>query len=360
MNKNQSVIPLGREAFNWLQAGGSPTQCGPLKSLSYRWNSYWFERHLAMQRRLNPVTSSSLADPVFVLGLWRAGTTFLHDLMNTIPGLISPTTRECMNSASFRLVPATSSASINRPMDDRVIHTNSPQEDEFALLALGVPSVYRCFIDPRRMEEMSYALDLDFWTADQPNGWSKQWQEFLFWVTQSHGMTAEDRLLLKSPNHTFRIRAIHEIFPKSSYVLIVRCPQEIYFSNQKMWTAMFQQYSLWNWDLHQLDEFLIKSFKYYIKCLNYMKSNFTHDQLVVIDLMQLAADPYEQLKKITKQLDLGLFEPKDSPLRHQLNNNTEHKINKYTERSIPENLKDVLKTLHKSQQAMLSIYNGLA
>ncbi|OFZ97441.1 MAG: hypothetical protein A3H35_11845 [Betaproteobacteria bacterium RIFCSPLOWO2_02_FULL_62_17] len=41
------------------------------------------------------------------------------------------------------------------------------------------------------------------------------------------------RLLLKSPNHTFRIRALIEAFPGAAYVWAVRDPRQVFFSNRR-------------------------------------------------------------------------------------------------------------------------------
>jgi hypothetical protein len=45
-------------------------------------------------------------------------------------------------------------------MDEGYIGTYSPQEDEFAALLLGEPSLYRAFIDPRRIDELTEMLEV--------------------------------------------------------------------------------------------------------------------------------------------------------------------------------------------------------
>jgi hypothetical protein len=107
-----------------------------------RWQSYWFEHNLGLQRRLPPVGHMS-SDPVFIMGLWRSGTTYLHNLLSACPGLLAPRMWQCQSPASFRLrSPPARGPSAPRLMDLMKIDNLSPQEDEFALLALGVPTVY--------------------------------------------------------------------------------------------------------------------------------------------------------------------------------------------------------------------------
>ena len=149
------VLPLGRDALAWVQQGGRPTRAGWSRKLLLQWQSFWFERNLTLQNQL-PAALPLHRDPLFILGLWRSGTTYLHDLLGACPGMDYPATWQCMSPASFRLqAPPDKGKEFQRPMDGMTIDNLSPQEDEFALLALGVPSVYRGFFDPRRCRNLS-------------------------------------------------------------------------------------------------------------------------------------------------------------------------------------------------------------
>ncbi len=86
--------------------------------------------------------------PVFIIGHWRSGTTYLHELMCLDERFVSPTTYQCfaphhclltewwMNALGSWLVPK------QRPMDNMAAGWDRPQEDEFALLTLGAPTPY--------------------------------------------------------------------------------------------------------------------------------------------------------------------------------------------------------------------------
>src|SRR4029078_9519508 len=185
-----------------------------------------------------------------------SGTTLLHGLLGTLGTVLYPATWQCMNASAFRLRrPPQSGRTVRRPMDDVSVDAFSPQEDEFALLALGVPSVYRGFFDPRRLDELAQWLEPDAWTADRPAGWLERWLEFLAGVS-GVAARAPSRLLLKSPNHVFRIRALQKAFPNAAYISLVRDATVIFASNREMWTAMFERYALWHWEQRRLDLFL--------------------------------------------------------------------------------------------------------
>lgn len=298
-----TLFPVGSETFAWLRQGGRMDSVDWRIALQMRWQSFWFERNLSLQRRLEPNAWQG-DDPVFIMGLWRSGTTFMHELLGTCPDVIWPTTWQCMNPSSLSMQsPPKESKSVARPMDDFTVNTFSPQEDEFALLSLGVPSVYRGFIDPGRLNEVSQYLDPEFW-CDRSDGWIEIWREFLGGV--SHGKSG--RLLLKSPNHTFRIRALSQEFRRASYIWLVRDPAETLFSNRKMWAAMFKRYALWSWSESELDDFIGKAFQHAAESLEYATAFLERDQLVVVDFERFKKAPIETIETLFRRLDLGSWD----------------------------------------------------
>jgi len=320
-----TVLPLGRTAWAWIKQGGKPTRTSSALRLSYAWQSFWFDRNLALQQRLPPA-SPLKTDPVFILGLWRSGTTYLHDLLSACPGMLSPATWQCMGPAVFRLhSPPAGGKSVQRPMDSFTIGALSPQEDEFALLSLGVPSVYRGFFDPRRLLELTHWLNPDAWGSEQPEGWMDTWRQFLTGVTDGK----LGRLVLKSPSHTFRIRALTEAFPQAAYIWIVRDPAETFFSNRKMWLAMFERYALWNWDAAVLDEFLCGAFESAAECLVRAVGLLPKERLVVADFGQLTDKTLDTLESINRRLLLGEWNNMQAPIRRNVTAKADYRLDTY-------------------------------
>jgi hypothetical protein len=268
------------------------------------WQTFWFERALALQRRL-PAPVALGADPIFIMGLWRSGTTLLHGLLGALGTVHYPATWQCMNASAFRLRrPPQSGKTARRPMDDVSVDAFSPQEDEFALLTLGVPSVYRGFFDPRRLDELAQWLEPEAWTADRPAGWLERWLEFLAGVS-GNAAPAPGRLLLKSPNHVFRIRALQQAFPNAAYIWLVRDPTDIFVSNRRMWTAMFERYALWHWEQRRLDHFLKRAFECATRCITEAVRDIPADRLVVVEFNHLTASPQDVARHIGRRLGIG-------------------------------------------------------
>jgi len=302
MTDRPTLFPMGGKAFSWLREGGTMAQIDWRLSLQMRWQSFWFDRNVSLQRKIGTGAWQG-DDPIFIMGLWRSGTTFMHELLSAYPGFIWPATWQCMNPSFAMQSPPRASASVARPMDDFMVNTFSPQEDEFALLAMGVPSVYRGFFDPGRLNEVSQFLDPGFWCG-RSDGWTDTWREFLGGVYSGR----EGRLLLKSPNHTFRIRALVEEFPNASYIWLVRDPAETLFSNRKMWLAMFRRYALRNLDESDFEEFLGKAFQYAAESLQFATAVLGRGQLVVVDFARFKCAPFEAIEEVCTRLHFGEWE----------------------------------------------------
>ena len=92
--------------------------------------------------------------PIFILGHWRSGTTLLHELLVLDERHTCPNTYACYTPRHFLvsrylvpwwlkfLMPS------RRPMDNMKVGWDRPQEDEFALCNMGIPSPYMVFAFP--------------------------------------------------------------------------------------------------------------------------------------------------------------------------------------------------------------------
>jgi hypothetical protein len=197
-----------------------------------------------MQQRLfgAQLDAAALPDPVFIIGHWRSGTTLLHELMALDEGLLTPTTHQCFNPHSFLLSGASKSgATMVRPTGDRTVSSDSPQEEEFALLCLGCRSPYEAFIFPRAVHHLSELSDPQEFAQSERENWERRLARFLRAVTLAGG---ERRLLLKSPTNTFRIATLRRLFPEAAFVQIVREPAPVIVSTIDLWNRMWERYAL--------------------------------------------------------------------------------------------------------------------
>ncbi|HEV2442747.1 MAG TPA: sulfotransferase [Steroidobacteraceae bacterium] len=277
-----------RALAEWIRQGGTPARAPFGYSLRSSWHALWFELNWRTQLERMP-PGGPPADPVFIVGLWRSGTTMLHELVNACGGWVTPRTWQCFHpSTCFLTGPPARAAAAKRPMDQGLIATQGPQEDEFALLLLGEPSIYRGLIDPRRLLECGRAA----WSSD--GGGLERWKEFIRGVSATGGM----RLLLKSPGHTFRIPTLRKLFPGARFIWIGRHPGEVLASNVRMWTAMMSVYALWSRPDDLLQRFLRDAMRACGGVLERCIAEMTREQMMWVDFEALQTDPERVLRQI--------------------------------------------------------------
>jgi hypothetical protein len=248
-------LALTPPLLDWLAE--DPSWSGQPRSwrAAQRWRAFWSGLNARQSEALgdHPL---QIEDPIFIVGPWRSGTTVMHELLTAATGCATPLTWQCMNAPAFRLAarpPA--DVAIARPMDGLSIGALSPQEDEFALLSLGVDSAYRGFLMPHRLPALHHTLDPQHWLANP--AWLKPWEAFLAGVLRT--APEPQPLILKSPNHSFRLPALLKRFPRARVVWMAREPGEVFNSNRKMWQSMFAAHGLTAALPQLLDEFLIEA-----------------------------------------------------------------------------------------------------
>jgi hypothetical protein len=182
----------------------------------------------------------------------------MHELLAAATGCATPRTWQCMDPCAFALQRREpSTVAVARPMDGLEIRADSPQEDEFALLALGVDSAYRAFWMPHRLAQLQPTLDPAYWLANPQ--WRAPWETFLRGVLAASPNRDTQPLMLKSPNHTYRLTSIVQRFPATRVVWLLRDPAEVFHSNRKMWTQMFALHGLGPAPAGMLDAFLVRA-----------------------------------------------------------------------------------------------------
>lgn len=290
------MLQLTRPVLQWLQEDDS-WQRLPLRTrATMAWSSAWAS--------LNQRISYALADkgdqlsntlspqaPVLILGPWRSGSTAMHELLAAASGMPTPQTWQCMNASAFSLSRAPdANLHVARPMDGMTITSRSPQEDEFALLTLGVASSYRAFLMPHRIMELTCTLEPSYWLSHSE--WITTWLGFLRAVEQRSTQNSRLPLLLKSPNHTFRLQAILNALPGSKIVWMVRAPEDVFLSNRKMWSTMSKQYGLTEQQgTDTLDRFLALALERTADALAWALDNVPSGQIAIVDQAELAAAP---------------------------------------------------------------------
>jgi len=297
MNACPALLAGAPGLCDWVLDGGRAERAPSAWRWRLRWHARW-SRVLQAQQRQRGGAARPQQTPLFVLGLWRSGTTLLHERLSALPGLQSPLTWQCFNPASFLLTgaPTGPARAVQRPMDDGEVRPDSAQEDEFALLLQGAPSLYRGFIDPRRLGELATTMFAPMAPGRPPIGdaWADDWLRFLAGVERQGG---GHRVVLKSPNHTLRWPALANLFPQAPRIWI-GCPlEQVWHSNLRMWRAMFDTYALWTCPPGVLEAFLQRCIAQYLAALEQALAE-TGPPPLWVDFEDLFAQPLPLLRAL--------------------------------------------------------------
>jgi hypothetical protein len=316
---NAPTLKLTRPLLQWLKADPAWRDL----SLSLRawlcWQANLGSLNHSMARRILAATprpdGASIAPygeavqqeiiaPIFVIGPWRSGTTAMHEALASSADVITPRQWQCMAATTFTHFRPPGKLAARRPMDGLWIHPQAPQEDEFALMTLGVESLYRAFWMPHRLAELGPLLEQEHWLGDRT--WISTWLEFLRGVrmTESSG---DRKLLLKSPNHTFRLRAILEALPDARFIWMARDARSLAASNFKMWHQMFALHGLTAPRPSALPEFLDHVWNGSAQALEHLRRSLPRDRWVVIDQRELQRDAPGVISAVCQQF--GLIQP---------------------------------------------------
>ncbi len=261
-----------------------------------RYASYWFEKLDKMQP---PAVSPDQPLPhpknlAFLMGFWRSGTTLLHNWVASAAHARTPLSWQCFNPATHMLRDkGTNAQSLRRPMDDGETGPLAPQEDEFALLLLGEPSLYRIFLDAANCEHICEQ------TIACSDTSLPRWKRFLL---QLQGEQRET-LLLKSPNHIFRIPMLDREFPDAPMVWVGRDFDQVLRSNWEMWASVSELNSPIPLEPRQIDALLWKLSGVYLDTLR-GQLNVSRRKHLWIDFDHLCTNPKAQAERVASFMDL--------------------------------------------------------
>lgn len=283
--------------------------------------------------------------PVFILGHWRSGTTLLHEMLVTDPRFACPTTYQCFAPSHFIL----SEAMIvrfgsfllpeKRPMDNMAAGWQLPQEDEFALMNLGVPTPYLRIAFPRTQSEDLEYLSMTGLSEQELAHWRNKFLWFIRALTYHHG---GKQLVLKSPPHTGRIAELAALFPEAKFIHLTRDPRKLFQSTMRLWQSLEDVQAL------QRSRSQAEMADYVTECLNRMYAQFEagrqrldSQRIVDVRYEDLVAEPVSTLCQLYQQLDLGDFSEVEPLLQQRQASHDEYRPNQH--RIDPELERDILR-----------------
>ena len=280
--------------------------------------------------------------PTFILGHWRTGTTLLHELLSLDDRYATPTNYECFaphhHLLTSGVIPWVLKMPSRRPMDNIEMGWHAPQEDEFALCTLGLPSPYRRIAFPNRPARHFDYLNMDGVPPRELSTWKIGLMKFV----KSLNYRADRPLILKSPPHTGRVKTLLELFPNARFVHLSRNPYDFIPSTVHLWRALDDSNGLQRPNNEaSLQDYVFECFRRMYGGYDRDRSLIPEGNLIEIRYEDLTANPIETLKTVYQRLSLGEFDPVAEKVIAFLSRKNNYKRNQHT---ITAELRDLIST----------------
>jgi hypothetical protein len=251
-------------------------------------------------------------DPIFIIGHWRSGTTYLHDFLcqDDRYGYVSTFQTffpdMCVVADNYKekikdILPD------KRPMDDVEMHIDNPFEEEFGMSFLYPYSFYHCWAFPEKMRVYFDKYLLYKKQKKIRKKWKKIYNNYL---KKIYYLNNQKQLFIKNPLNTARIPLLLELFPEAKFVYIDRNREHVLNSMLNVYIKLNEEFGF-----QEINENEIKSnTEYFYDNLiarykndkKYIKKN----NLVEITFENFIKNPVKETKMVYEKLKLLPFEEK--------------------------------------------------
>jgi hypothetical protein len=272
-------------------------------------------------------------DPIFIVGHWRTGSTYLHKLMSLDPSLAAPSLYQTSLPEGFVTARPYYAPIMKRligkfrPFDNMKAGIDEPQECEFALFRMCSESPLKKLMFPASDKYFLLHPDLSFFPEpSKALRWERSLDDFytkLSWFNQK-------QLVLKNPFHSMRIAYLNKKFPQARFIHIYRDPMEVIPSTIRMWTVVGKQNSMNNrWKPPQISE--VTSF--YCRMMQEIKSQLAEipdSRKTEISYDELVSAPVATLQKAYQSINMDFLPEFEQQLASFLEENRDYEKNNYT------------------------------
>ncbi|MBN2156674.1 MAG: sulfotransferase [Candidatus Lokiarchaeota archaeon] len=250
-------------------------------------------------------------DPIFIIGYYRTGTTYLHLLfakdrrlsyMSNLEGYaplfylsFEKLTRQLMEKS----LPPT------RPMDNVPLHLDEPIEEEYAVGAISKYSFYNALIFPRKFDYYSKYLSLDDCKPKDVEKWKKVYHQALQKVTfKNQGK----QLVLKNPPNGFKIEHLIKMYPNAKFIFTYRDPYILWLSMYKFYLKTMEIFALQKWDYEKIKNGYVRNFNTMLKKIEDTKHLIPPENYVEIKYEDFVQNPIPFMKELYNKFDLVGYE----------------------------------------------------
>lgn len=288
--------------------------------------------------------------PVFIIGHWRSGTTYLHNLLSKDPGFFYQNKYENFFSDNFlttedyfkpilsKMMNSTDPVKSWKSKTSKTMDLDSPSESDTALISEISEFTYHWgHLFPRQWKQyFNKYLFLEDISNQELDEWKKNMQSLLnkIYMKKSQG-----RLLIKNPGDTARIKHLLEIYPSAKFIFIHRNPYDVFYSNLKLWTHVIHSVSLQEISKEEIKDIVLKVYRKLHQ--QYLEQNqlLRSDQLVETSYEKMIESPINSLQEIYQKLGLSGFQKALPFFTSYIDATLDGKISRY--RNFPDDISKI-------------------
>jgi hypothetical protein len=272
--------------------------------------------------------------PIFILGHWRSGTTFLHNLMcqDKNYGYVSSfqaiapdfflVSQRTFFTQLLRLIPPT-----KRPEDNVIVALDDPQEEEIAMAKASPYSSLHQMIFPLNARNLVHKYCLMSDLSDEVYG---QWKEkYLEILCKARWQMGNRRLILKNPANTGRVKTLLTLFPKAKFVHLYRNPYVVFLSMCHYYRTLLPLLQLQKINQCEIEANILLFYKQILQKFLRERQFIPTGNLVEIRFENLEANPIEEVHHIYQALGLPGFSRTEETFQEYIESQTHYQKNNY-------------------------------
>ena len=204
-----------------------------------------------------------IEDPIFIIGHWRSGTTYLHYLLCKNPkyGYITyyqgfmPTVSiiggPILKKFLTLIIPK------KRPQDNIELSSDLPHEEENSIANFSSQSASHSFFFPKNEKYYKKFALLEGLSSREYNKWKKAYRRMMQEISLANGFKP---LVVKNPHNSGRIKGLLDLYPNAKFIHIYRDPFDVIPSTYLMYDLVIQTQYL---NKFTKEETMDKIFYYY-------------------------------------------------------------------------------------------------
>lgn len=317
-----------------VQNGGVAPECWPQLALAasvaiLRWPFTTYERWLVARSPL-PATA---APPIFIVGHWRSGTTFLYNLLSRSPqfACVSPlatglpwdflTLARLVRPLLEKALPQ------ERFIDNVSVEPDSPQEDEIGLASMQALSFYHGLYFPKNFRT-NVAAGL-FFTNCSPEQVSQWQQAAMQFFKKLQLQYPERQLLIKNPVYTGRVAMLRQMYPGAKFIHIYRNPYIVFQSTRNFYSKLLKELALQPFVGAPIDTVILESYSRMMNAFLAESADLDDRTLVELRFEDFEADPLGHLEQIYNTLEIPDFAAARSAFTTYLESVSNYRKNRY-------------------------------